>query len=803
MRRLKKRRSVSNSMSEWVSERIFIPAAERGHPVTAFMVSVRLTNILAAMNIRLTGELHGQSYAEIGKWQNCGQTTVIELRNLVRQLQSGSNTVFLCDQLLIQNTSLLVVPPTIRDLKLMELPLSVRLEKVLQHCGYCSLGDLNGVDIGGLLKVKNCGKKCILELGELIHRAQAGEFSITAGGDISSRLREVAFVIDVGLARLSERNRNIFEARLSSRTLEDVGSEFKMTRERVRQIVKFIMDKVSRGGGPRLVGALEAITRECEQRVCPLTSELFVRWLGEQAADLSRPPQFYLRVLDAMEQTIPAWPSGSTREGGDDPNSERVENVIETWMRQSSPHPTLAEAYQHLRKQSAFRDLHAGIFLGTMRSARKIIVDFPDPAQPKLRLRRLRITDFARPVLAESSEPLTPEAIVERAKARYGAEAIIVSARSAANSPTPEQGFFLLGPRSIGLSQHFHTPRSRWSALCNQFAKLLHMENRPVSTIEATAQARIQGFEQTNSYEMAQILREDKRFTDLGRHLFGLSNWGVQEREHIKDLLPRVFVEANRALTVEQVFARLTRMRSATLPGLASNLQRHSDIRSFGFGYYGLKDWGDLQKEVILRDRTAIERAIRRAAPPVSFKGLCDIFGVSIDGVLAELLWKTCAGSPMLRRAPDKQSPETRLLHKSVSLEQSLATIARALQRPAPAYELEWELKAKFGEIFAHIGLSKIDERLQRSNWFLRNTAGEFLLDTDLDLEDFDLDGLRAASIKLLTESHDIAACGELIERLELQGLELDELSADMLASILRGAEGLQEVGHQRFRARR
>ena len=102
----------------------------------------------------------------------------------------------------------------------------------------------------------------------------------------------------------------------------------------------------------------------------------------------------------------------------------------------------------------------------------------------------------------------------------------------------------------------------------------------------------------------------------------------------------------------------------------------------------------------------------------------------------------------------------------------------RALARPAPAYELLWELAAKYGELFAHIELSKVEERLVRSPRFLRNAVGEFLLDVDFDLEDFDVDALRAATIKTLKDSRDIAGCDELIERLELQGFDLEELLA-------------------------
>jgi hypothetical protein len=659
-----------------------------------------------------------------------------------------------------------------------------------------------------LLHMKNCGRKSILELKELIRRAGTGEFSAIESNDLISNLHEVAGAIDRGFARLSGRDRKIYRARLfgnngSPRSLEDVGSEFKMTRERVRQIVKVVGEKIRRGGGPKLGRALESIAGECVKRVCPLTPQLFAHWLGN-CSSLPNSPEFYVCVLDHVDQAIPTWPPGSIRDGADDIRSPQIESSLETWMRPSGIRPTAHQAYMELRQRSTFKKLPVATFLGTLRRTRNIIVNFPEPDRPELQLRRVRMQmeEFARPVLEDSSKPLTFEEIVEKAKARYGEEAIDICARAMSGSLTPEKGFFLLGPCSLGLQKHFLTSTSRRPMLCNQFEKLLQLENRPLSTIEASDRQLIKGFEQIGSYEIAQILRENKRFTDLGRRLFALAEWGVQEREHIKDLLPRVFEKADRALTAEQTFDRLNRLRSISPYSIANYLQKHSDICSFGLGYFGLKKWNGLQREVILRDRGAIERAVRRATPPLKFATLCDNLGIQADGAQAEILWKSCAGSSKLRRAPDKQSPETLLLHKSVSLEQSLATIARARQHPAPAYELQWDLNTKFGEIFAHIGLNDIEERLARCQLFLRNNAGEFLLDESVDLEDFDLEALRAASIKLLAESRDIVPCEELIERLETQGFELDELSADMLASILRQAKGLQEVGHQRFRAR-
>lgn len=787
-------------------EGIFIPVSERGRPISEFPVSVRLGHLFEFAGTRVIGDLHSRTYVELAKYRNTGRKTLAELRELVRQIQLTTSSEITPHLAAPVNPHLFAVAPTAHEVNVAELPVSVRLKNVLEACGVKNLGALDHRDERELLAVQNCGRKTIRELRELVRRASEDEFLAGDTGEIADCLREIARAIDVGLSHTAARNRTILVQRLSGnagdlRTLEDVGAEFKMTRERVRQIVKKTVAEMRQAGGPRLARALEGVARECEQRVSPLTPELFGRWSGEGAPTREHAPEFYLRILDTMAPAIPAWPPGSTSEGANDPAIEGINESVEYLLRLSGENPSLKEALGRLQKRPGFRKVNVGAFLTALRRARHVIVDFVEPERPKLRLRRLRIADFARSILAESSEPLPPEEIVERARVKFGTEAIIVTGRSAANSLTPEQGFYLLGPRALGNRSHFHAPESRWRKIRDAFEKLLHIENRPVSTIEAIDTVRIEVPAGVNSYELAQILREDERFADLGRHLFGLAEWGIQEREHVKDLLPRVFVEAGHALTVAQLLERLTRLRSVSPTGVSSIVRHHPEIRAFGFGYFGLKNWNDKETEVILRDRNAIHSAVRQSKWAISFAQLCDLFDILPGTARAELLWRTCAGSGKLRRSPDKCSPDTVLLHKAVSLELAVAAIMRELARPAPAYELQWEVAAKFGAIFAHIQLPAIESRLAASPRFLRNAAGEFLLDIDFEMEDFDAEALRAATIRTLAQSRDIADCDELIERLELDGFELEEMSPEMLASILRGSQGLQEVGSRRFRA--
>jgi hypothetical protein len=207
------------------------------------------------------------------------------------------------------NPARFVVPAAARDLSLAELPLSVRLEGVLQRHGFQTLGELNQVDESALLATKNCGPGTILELRQILRRAAAGDFSAAPKKHLPANLRQLAQAIDTGFNRLSRRDKTIYQARLPGlkgwpRTLQDIGTEYQMTRERVRQIINEATEKIRRGGGPRLSRAIEALADKSEKRADALTSERLVTLL--KACALPRPPHFYLGVLAQMAQNAPA-----------------------------------------------------------------------------------------------------------------------------------------------------------------------------------------------------------------------------------------------------------------------------------------------------------------------------------------------------------------------------------------------------------------------------------------------------------------------------------------------------------------
>ena len=471
------------------------------------------------------------------------------------------------------------------------------------------------------------------------------------------------------------------------------------------------------------------------------------------------------------------------------------------YLLRSPTRPTAKEALEQLRAEAKYPAVTPSAFLAALRATRAIALEFSKPDRPELSLARLGIADCGRAVLEMSETPLTPEEIFERARERFGAKLVVWNPSRAENSLAMLPEFFRLGPRSFGLRQHFHLSEKAWSKVRDQFAQLLTAQGRPISTMDAVTDHLIPDGGEANSHELAEIIRGDSRFVDLGRHLFGLTAWGVEEREYVKDLIPRVLAEAGRPLTAQEIIERIQRLRSFSTPGMTSCLNRQPGLRKMGFGYWTLESATDDFRGMFAGNRQVVEQAVRRTELPLTFAGLCDIFGFAADHAHADILWATCVAVRRIRRSPRERSPDTVLLHERCSFERVLLAVAKALGRPAPAYEIQWELAAHFGDLFAEKSTADVEERLKRSPRFVRNAAGEFALDEQITLDDFDLDALRIAVMKLLAESGEIVGCDDLLDRLESEGIDLDDLSPDLLASILRGTPGLDEIGHNRFRA--
>lgn len=791
------------------SDFIFIPQEVRGQSILEFPISVRLAHVLQSADIQLTGELHGLTFSGFAASRNCGLKTLSELRELVRTLQMGQQQTSTAPIVSTWHPQpdRFFVPVDGEQLNPFELPISRRLEHVLRSKGITRLGDLQRVPFSELLKVDGCGSKSITELVQLLQRSATGEFHPSNGPFLPSETGELLRLVDRIVATLPPRNQEILSQRFGgidnrAMTLEEVGSTFKLTRERVRQIVEKAIPAIRKEGGPRLIGQLKGVAAICRELVCPMTSELLSQWLGKNSSQPRFSLGFYVRLLSDLNPDVPGWPKGHEPRAGQQAGNGAVSNALDLVLEDDGPTLPLRKAFELTRACGHLRVLNVNEFLAAIKHSKTVIVKFPEPDRPQVTLRYLRLVAVAKSVLEDSDEPLTPDEILSRGQSRFGSDIVNWDPRTLGNGLVVEKGFYLLGPRAYGLRQHFRLPPSKRRNVRADAQELLAKENRPISTTEIVNDRKFPWTEQINAYELAQILREDKQFIDLGRFLFALTVWGIEEREYIKDLIAKVLAEIGRPMTPSQILERLQRLRSASPTSISLILRKHPLVQNLGFGYYGLQTWGNAVKDAICANKELIDRVIKRSEPPLSFVRLCDVLGVENEGTVADQLWQTCVSLRSIIRSPDERTPSTMLIHKSCSLERALVATARVVGRPLPVYEFQWELNTRFGPLFVQRTNSEIRRCLEQSHLFLRDSDGEFILDIHLDQLGLDEDAVRQACAEILSDSNEIVGCDDLIERLEAEGKVWEDLSPDILGSLLREHEEFQEVGRNRFRAK-
>ncbi len=305
---------------------ILIPEQARGWSLGRIQFSVRLGHVLGNLGCERLGDLHGLTYEQIGKAKSCGQKTLAELQSFVKQLHNGkpiapphSNRD---DDKERRRPAQLFVPQHARGWRIQQLPMSVRLANVLERMDVRLLGDLHGVSLEKVRATKNCGWRTVAELERIIQRAQAGELrdieEANAGAPASADLTRI---LDRALDELPPRAREFLLLYMGATndaplTLEEIGTRYDLTRERVRQVMKKAIRQISKGNAS-LAGALaESIAGQCLAAVHPLPPELLAEWSGaEKVAACRYPLPFYIRLIEKLAPSAPAWPEGQ-KSGG-------------------------------------------------------------------------------------------------------------------------------------------------------------------------------------------------------------------------------------------------------------------------------------------------------------------------------------------------------------------------------------------------------------------------------------------------------------------------------------------------------
>lgn len=279
------------------------------------------------------------------------------------------------------------VPEAARGWPLKQLPISSRLEHVLTRLKIEKLGDLTKISPAILSATPDCGIRTSTEIREFLGRVQRGEFGKPRSSTGLSLPLYLVTRLDEFVDSLAEPRREIFCRRLGAAdapwTLMRIGQKFKMTRERVRQIVNLLLDEALRFSGPPMAAALDEMADELLAKVVPYTPELLEARLGASAAKRRYGLAFYLRMLEALCPRAPIWPEGAEPAPHRTRESEAILQTLAHWVR-VHPEPTVfASLLAGIRDESGFACTPAAL-LRALRYAVGFTCDFSNPEKPTL-----------------------------------------------------------------------------------------------------------------------------------------------------------------------------------------------------------------------------------------------------------------------------------------------------------------------------------------------------------------------------------------------------------------------------------
>jgi len=610
-------------------EIIVIPRDARALPLAQFALSARLTHVLAACGFQRLGELHGLSYFKISAYPNCGRTTIEEIRKLVRSVQLGD----VPDPIAVpglpapppSDDLYISIPEFAHELSPLDLPISVRLAGVLESKGIKRLGDLHGTRAGNFKVCVNCGKRTFNELTAIVGRIAKGDFRPVKDDFRPANTAELLELLDRAIKQLPNQWRQMLLLRFGGdgskgQTLDLIAQKYRLTRERVRQIEQKALSLIVQSASLKINAFLRGMAKRCGEKVFPLRPAVLEKWIAASSAKAGYLPSFYLRLFRELNFEIPIWipgqelPVASSR---DVEISHAAERVLREMLRSDRQVLPLNKVYQHVMEQMRGKKPTVLEFLESLKKSRAIEVDFSSFEPGRARLRRIPIREAVKVILDASPCPLTLEHILTKAREKFGEGVTRWNERTMGNYILIGQGFFLLGPGCYGRRQHFRLPDCLWPEVRRDVGLLLATENKPLSTADMVDARKFAWASQTNKYELAYVLRDDKSFVDLGRFLFGLSEWGIEERSYIKDLIPKILAEAGHPMPPVQIWESLRRLRSMSPNGLQNALRNSPLVCKCGIGLYGLKSWDNSPENHLVMNGKLVEQAVRRSESPL------------------------------------------------------------------------------------------------------------------------------------------------------------------------------------------
>jgi Sigma-70, region 4/Bacterial RNA polymerase, alpha chain C terminal domain len=522
----------------------------------------------------------------------------------------------------------IAAPHWVRELPLQDLELPIRAFSRLTAIGVERVGDLDALTDLDLLAISGFGLRSLREVEHALlailaeqnknhlpaysvseqlvlasppsppsHEDGTGLVGNESPAAKFSRIdtqQSLGAVLEAWLALLPPRSAEIMRARMgwggSDRTLEDLGQEYGITRERIRQVQKKSLYFLH--AHPKLKASLAAaLSKLLESRDGPLYIAGLVAedaWFGQIRHSEQVIPFLIEYLLDRKMFVFELHGRKVVSRLDEDEWLRRI-RAARAWLEAS-----VKSRFGLLDCQNAVRALVLGdapeLATELWEKASELCHFVPSVAHPDgvLVAYGRAVEPMVLAILEESDRPLHFTVISERIEARYG-ERYIRRVHNAAAEIA-----LLLGRGVYGIRKHIAVSRSeerRIVAICEDLI-LNGPEGRQWHSLELLEElsGEIESIERLNHYSVSALLLQSTRLKYAGRFIWSVGpsrGSPLRPRIDVSEAMLSILREKGTTMTTADIHLELRLLR-----GLSDTTQIHprGQLVRVGIAKWGLKD---------------------------------------------------------------------------------------------------------------------------------------------------------------------------------------------------------------------
>ena len=560
------------------TRRLRVPKKLQPIPIQNLGFSDELTQALAAINIQRLGDLENKPWSTLTALPHFRALAAHVLRQLLAADKTRTNTQA------AGHTGHLpfAIPAGIKHLGVGKLRGSVRIQKALAKLKVNVLGDLNQFTPNRLLRLTNFSHKSLTALTTKLAALAATHCPLPPDAPATeyTALRSVVRSLDDYLnehdpAQVSILKANFGGGNAPACTTRQIGKATGKTRQRIEQLLRQTLHNWVAFGGTALANNIAQLNTTTQRDCVPISRELIAAQLSDRAQPWGS--GFYLGVIAAAFSELPIWWGTRHVSAAQRFTSKEISTLLALVTPGSCASKT---AIDRLDPKPSTRQFYRAL-AGTP----KLHLDLSQPQAPRIHAGRLLKQEAVRLVLEQHDQPQHISAILSEVNRLRSQTKDAPVTAGIAKLLWQSQHIYCLGPQKFGTLRHFLNPPETWAAIQTHCQNQLATSGRLLATAQVISTHPQLLQPATTTHELAEILRHNPDFQDLGHHIFALKSAGVRTRPKIKDLLLAALTNAAQPLSAAELLAHVRATYCVSAASIGHALHRIPNLCRTKAGY--------------------------------------------------------------------------------------------------------------------------------------------------------------------------------------------------------------------------